>query len=273
MTPSSRAALENTVFLAALADGFGVDLRNCAPDYIERSLERLRRKRQPENLLITLDKLIQGDIQVNEIIDQLTIGTSEFFRDVDAYEFLQNTILPSLDTYPSIKIWSAGCSDGRELISLCVLLNDSGLLDKTVIYASDLSAQATKQARAAIFDKRDIQEFANRYAQLSGRRSSTDFYVHDVDKGIFKRDLLANVVFVDHDLLSQTRLDVFHLILCRNVLIYYQNEAQTSIVNLLTASLVERGFLMLGKPETICSDQVRDQYKLINNDFRVFQRR
>ncbi|WP_053333400.1 CheR family methyltransferase [Haliangium ochraceum] len=162
-----------------------------------------------------------------------------------------------LSTYVRVKIWTAGCSDGQELISLATLLDEHALLQRTTIYASDIDVAKLERAAKGVFGRKDIQQFVSGYSAVSGRRSPSEYYVYDYEHAIFDRALLRNVIFLEHDLAREEPFDSFHLILCRNVLMYFENQAKQRAKEVLAASAAVKGYLGVGKSESFSRDATR----------------
>ncbi len=184
-------------------------------------------------------------------LQYFTVQVSEMFRDPGYFLALREQVLPVLKTYPSIKLWIAGCSTGEEVWSLAILLAEEGLLDRSLIYATDINPEALKMAEAGSFHLDRIAQFSRNYQAAGGRRSLSDYYTSAYEGVVFDRQLKKRVVFADHSLATDSVFSEVHLVSCRNVLIYFNRELQDRAVGLFHEALVHRGFLGLGSKESL----------------------
>jgi len=164
---------------------------------------------------------------------------------------LRRDVLPILATYPSLKIWIAGCSTGEEFYSMAILLEEEGLLDRAIIYATDVNEEALRKAEAGVYALNRVAGFSENYVAAGGQGSLSDWYTAAYNGVVFDRRLRRNVVFSDHSLATDGDFTETHLVLCRNVLIYFDRELQDRAIALFVQSLVPRGFLALGAKENL----------------------
>lgn len=219
-----------------------------------------------------LVKLLDEPTFIHEILPHLTITTTEMFRSPESFRRYRESIFPVLKTYPSINIWIAGCSTGEEIYSLAILLHEEGLLDRTTIYATDINPEALKRAQQGIYNSTIIPDFVKNYTAAGGQRQPSDYYSTDYDLVRFKSFLRDNVVFFEHNLATDEVFVQTHLILCRNVLIYFEKELQDRALSLFAKSLIQFGFLGLGDKESLSFSSSAPYFTAIDARERVFKR-
>ena len=208
-----------------------------------------------------------------ELLQYLTIPVSEMFRDPAFFLALRQQVLPVLQTYPSLKIWVAGCSTGEEVYSLAILLREEGLLQKCLIYATDINPVALGKARRGIFPLATIRDHTVNYQQAGGRQAFSDYYSAAYDAAIFDPSLCANVTFADHSLATDSVFSETQLVLCRNVLIYFDKTLQDRALGLFHESLTHRGFLGLGSKESIEFSSYVRHFDVLDKPARIFRKR
>ncbi|MFL6658587.1 MAG: CheR family methyltransferase [Massilia sp.] len=186
-----------------------------------------------------------------QLLQYLTIPTSEMFRDPSYFQALREHVVPHLHTYPSLKIWIAGCSTGEEVWSMAILLKEEGLLERAIIYATDINPQSLDRARKGVFSLERMRAYTASYQMAGGKRAFSDYYTAAYDNALFDRSLVENVSFADHSLATDSVFSETHLTCCRNVLIYFNRKLQERALGLFHESLCHRGFLGLGSKETI----------------------
>ncbi|TFW15852.1 protein-glutamate O-methyltransferase CheR [Massilia arenosa] len=187
----------------------------------------------------------------SELLQYLTIPVTEMFRDPSYYAALREHVVPFLKTYPSLKVWVAGCSTGEEVYSLAILLKEEGLLERTIIYATDINPQSLDKARKGVFPLDAMRLYTENYQKAGGTAAFSDYYTAAYNGARFDRALVENVTFADHSLATDSVFSETHLISCRNVLIYFNRSLQERVLGLFHESLCHRGFLGLGSKESI----------------------
>lgn len=265
--------IERHLFLEGIFKKYGHDFRQYAKASMDRRLSNILEEAKFDNLLDLLKKILSDDNYFQRILPNLTIGTTEFFRDIDFYKSLKKNVFPVLRTYPSVKIWIAGCSTGEELISVCVLLKESQLLERSTIYATDINPEALRRAQKAIFESSQIKQFVSSYNQVSGATSPSSYYSVNYGLAQFDKNLIKNVIFMEHSLTNDDVFDEDHLILCRNVLIYFNKELQDRVFRLFTASLTNQGFLGIGTKESLRLSAVSRLYEGVDEKLNIFQKK
>lgn len=185
------------------------------------------------------------------LLQYLTIPTSEMFRDPSYFLALREQVVPFLKTYPSLKIWIAGCSTGEEVVSMAILLHEEGLLDRCILYATDINPQSLERARKAMYPLERMADYAESYRLAGGRANLSDYYTAAYGSALFDRALFERVSFSDHSLATDSVFSETHLVCCRNVLIYFNRGLQERALGLFHESLCHRGFLGLGSKESL----------------------
>lgn len=244
-------SVERHLFLEGILLRYGYDFRQYAEASFSRRLGDLMERYKKKNLLELLQLVLSSPHIFKEILPLLTIGTTEFFRDPTFFKSLREKVFPVLETYPSLNIWIAGCSSGEEIISLSILLKEAGLLRRTTIYATDINPEALRRAQEGIYDLSSLQSFAKNYTLSGGNETPTLYYTAEYGLAKFIPELRENVVYSEHNLVMDDVFCEAHLILCRNVLIYFSRELQDRVFNLFERSLGPKCFMGIGSKESL----------------------
>jgi chemotaxis protein methyltransferase CheR len=198
---------------------------------------------------------------------------SEMFRDPGYYRALREQVMPVLRTYPSIKVWIAGCSTGEEVYSMAILLREEGLLEKSIVYATDINPQSLDKARQGIFALESLKNYTANYQRSGGLRSLSDYYTAAYDGARFEHSLRDKITFADHSLATDSVFAETHLISCRNVLIYFNKRLQDRALGLFKESLCRRGFLGLGSKESLDFSSHAKGFEDVVRTERIFRKR
>ena len=220
---------------------------------------------------VTADILHDHTIFENVVYD-FSITVTEMFRNPPFYRILRDKIIPYLRTYPFIKIWHAGCATGEEVYSLAILLKEEGIYDKATIFATDFNEKALGIARQGIYSLKDVQTYTANYQKSGGKESFSDYYHAKYNSAIMNKSLSKNVMFANHNLATDSVFGEMHLILCRNVLIYFDRNLQDRVLSLFNYSLLHSGFLALGSKETLNFSTIENNYKSIDKETKIFQK-
>lgn len=207
-----------------------------------------------------------------KLLQVLTIPTTEMFRDPAFFLGLRERVVPFLRTYPSLKIWVAGCSTGEELYSIAILLKEEGLLERSIIYATDINPNSLQSARKGIFPLDRIRNYTSNYQRAGGKRSFSDYYTAAYGGALFDSSLCENVSFADHSLATDSVFAEVHLICCRNVLIYFNPKLQDRAIGLFHESLCHRGFLGLGSKESIDFSEYVNRFEPLDKRLRIYRK-
>ena len=203
----------------------------------------------------------------------LTVQVSEMFRDPSYFKALREKVVPHLKTYPSLKVWIAGCSSGEELYSLVILFREEGLEERTLFYATDINPDALEKAEAGMYSIDRIRLFTENYQKSGGKETLADYYVAAYGAASFDKSLRRKVVFSDHSLVSDAVFGEMQLISCRNVLIYFDRGLQDRVIGLFDDSLGRKGFLGLGSKENIRFSAHSDAFDDFVKEERIYQKK
>lgn len=209
----------------------------------------------------------------SRLLQYLTIPTTEMFRDPEYFLALREKVVPFLKTYPSLKIWVAGCSTGEELYSLAIVLKEEGLLSRTLLYATDINPAVLEKARKGIFPSNRIRAYATNYRAAGGKYSFSDYFTAAYDAAILDRSLCENVTFADHSLATDNVFSETQFISCRNVMIYFNHDLQERALRLFHESLCHRGFLGLGSKENIEFSEVGSLFEPLDKPWRIYRKK
>ncbi|GAB3649487.1 chemotaxis protein CheR [Echinicola sediminis] len=207
-----------------------------------------------------------------EFLNQITVNVTEMFRDPSFYLSIRGNIVPYLESYPHIKVWNAGCSSGEETYSFAILLKEYGLLNKCFLYGTDINSEVLDIAQEGIYDLRKIKQYSSSYIQAGGQYSLSDYYHTDEDAGIIHADLRKKTLFSVHNLANDGCFNEFQMVVCRNVLIYFNDHLRNKVLELLTQSLCHLGFLCLGSKEKLRHPILKKQYKTIDEKENIYQK-
>lgn len=214
----------------------------------------------------------QGGKAVYDFIQELTVNYSEMFRDADFFITVRSEILTYLESYPAIRLWVAGCASGEEAFSMAILLKEAGLLDRSLIYATDLSERVLASAREGIFGLGHMRTFSENYMLAEGKNSLSNYYHVAYNQAVIDPDLRKNIVFSLHDLTGDGVFNEFQMVSCRNVMIYFNLEQRQKVFKLLYESLGMFGFLCLGKRETLRYSGFEENFRIINAHLNIYQK-
>jgi len=207
-----------------------------------------------------------------QLLQFLTIPVSEMFRDPAYFLSLRQKVVPFLKTYPSLKIWIAGCSTGEEIYSMAILLKEEGLLERSIIYATDINPVSLEKARKGVFSLEKMRTYTANYQQAGGKAAFSDYYTAGYEAALFDRSLAENISFSDHSLATDAVFSETHLICCRNVLIYFNRALQERAFGLFHDSLCHRGFLGLGSKESIDFSDYASRFEPLDKAQRIYRK-
>ena len=243
--------IEIGLLLEALYQRYHYDFRQYARASIKRRLIQARSHFGMPSLTALQERVLHDPEMLPRLLAFLTVQVSEMFRDPGYFRALREQVLPHLRTYPSLKVWIAGCSAGEELYSMAILFREEGLFDRTLFYATDINPDALRAAEAGIYPLDRIRKFTENHQKSGGRSSLSDYYTADYGGAVFDKSLRANVVFSDHSLVTDAVFAEMQLISCRNVMIYFDRGLQDRAVGLFKDSLTRNGFLGIGSKESL----------------------
>ena len=243
--------IEIHLLLEALFRRYHYDFRHYARASIKRRLRQAIEQLGFASVSAMQDAMLHDRKVAMRLLDYLTVQVSEMFRDPGYFRAIRDKVVPHLRTYPSLKIWIAGCSHGEELYSFAILLHEEGLLDRTLLYATDINPAALEAAQSGIYPLDRIAAFTQNHQRSGGKSSLSDYYTTAYGRAAFDKSLRSRVVFSDHSLVTDAVFAECQFVSCRNVMIYFDRPLQDRAVGLFKDSLSRRGFLGLGSKETL----------------------
>lgn len=275
MAEQPRRELENIetdLLLEALMRFYGYDFRHYARPSLTRRLRKVLTREGLPSISALQERLLRDRAAMNEFVENVGVHTTSMFRDPDFYLSLRREVIPLLRTYPFVRIWHAGCATGEEVYSVAILLHEEGIYDRCRLYATDLSDGVLEKARKGIFPLSAMREYTIAYQAAGGRQDFSSYYVADHKSAIFRQSLRRNVIFAQHNLASDGVFNEFHLILCRNVAIYFDDVLRERMHGLVYQSLVPLGVLGVGKKESIRYTEFQDRYQELPSGTRLYRK-
>ena len=265
--------IEIRLLLEALYAKYHYDFRKYAMASIKRRLRQAREKFGFVTFSAMQEALLHDPTLLPQLLGYLTVQVSEMFRDPSYFRAIREHVIPHLRTYPSLKLWIAGCSSGEELYSFVILFREEGLEQRTLFYATDINQEALHIAEAGIFGLDRIKLFTENHRKSGGRSSLSDYYTAAYGRASFDKSLREKVIFSDHSLVTDAVFAEMHVISCRNVLIYFDRALQDRALTLFRDSLARRGFLGLGSKESLRFSALADSFEEYVRGERIYQMR
>jgi chemotaxis protein methyltransferase CheR len=262
--------------LALLLEGvyrrYGFDFREYAPASLRRRVWRRVHAEGLSTVSALQDKLLHDPACMERLLLDLSINVTAMFRDPNFYVRFREKVVPLLRTYPFTRIWVAGCSTGEEVYSLAILLHEEGVYDRTRIYATDINESVLDRARSGVFPLDKMREYTQNYIKAGGTRAFSEYYLAKYDGAQFQRSLVDNVVFAQHNLVSDRSFNEFNAIVCRNVMIYFDRSLQDKVHRLFHESLITFGVLALGSKESIKFSRFESSYEELDANERLYKK-
>jgi chemotaxis protein methyltransferase CheR len=273
--PGSRKDfdIELRLLLDAIFYKYHYDFRGYATASLKRRLTTALGRFGCATLSQLQDRVLHDPLVFPDLLGFLTVQVSEMFRDPAYFRALREKVVPLLRTYPSLKVWVAGCSNGEEVYSLAILLREEGLLERTLIYATDINAHALQKAEAGVYEIDRIAAFTENHRKSGARGSLSDYYTAAYGHAVFDKSLKKHIVFSDHSLATDSVFAEVHLVSCRNVLIYFDRELQDRAVGLFSEALCRRGFLGLGSKESLRFSSHAHEFEDFELQDRIYQKK
>lgn len=273
LSPETVEDIEIRLLLEALYRRYHYDFRAYAMASIKRRLRQARDKLGFATFSGLQEGLLHDPALLGPLLGYLTVQVSEMFRDPAYFKAVRERVVPHLRTYPSLKVWIAGCSSGEELYSFVILFREEGLEDRTLFYATDINQDALRTAEAGIYEMERIKLFTENHRASGGKSSLSDYYTAAYGRASFDKSLRRQVLFSDHSLVTDAVFAEMHLISCRNVLIYFDRALQDRALNLFKDALTYKGFLGLGSKETLRFSNVASSFDEFSREEKIYQRR
>jgi chemotaxis protein methyltransferase CheR len=264
--------IELSLLLEGIYRQYGFDFRNYALSSLRRRVWNFMRNENLASISLLQDRVLHDRTWLERFLYSLSVNVSAMFRDPPFYRAFRTEVVPLLRTYPFLRIWLAGVSMGEEVYSLAILLKEEGIYERCRIYATDINEAVLKKAKEGIYPIDLMQTYTSNYIKAGGTASFSDYYTAAYERVILKSSLRENVVFAQHNLASDASFNEFHVILCRNVMIYFNNQLQAHVHHLLHDSLVMFGVLGLGAKETMKFSPHESAYEEIDSVARLYRR-
>lgn len=264
--------LETRLLLDAIYHQYHYDFRGYSMASVKRRLKQAREHFECRSISELQHRVLHESAILPELLSYLTIQVSDLFRDPAYFRALRELVIPHLRTYPSLKVWVAGCSAGEELYSLVILFREEGLEDRTMFYGTDINPRALERAEAGVYELESIPRFTENHRKAGGKSSLSDYYTAAYGAAVFDKSLRSRAVFSDHSLVTDAVFAEMHLISCRNVLIYFDQDLQNRAIGLFSDSLVRKGFLGLGAKESLRFSKRADDFIEFARDERIYQK-
>lgn len=265
--------IELRLLLEAVYLKYGYDFRNYSMAHIKRRIEHRLTLAGLASISMLQHAVLHDGVMFQTFLQDLSINVSEMFRDPPFYRALRNEILPMLGTYPSFKIWHAGCSAGQEVYSMAILLHEAGMRERGQVYATDFNHAILEQAREAAFPLAQLKDYTAKYQQAGGENSFADYYTADDERAVLRPFLKERTFFSEHNLVTDGVFGEMHLVVCRNVLIYFDRSLQDRVVGLFLDSLCPGGFLCLGSKESLKFSRHAEKFEVVSEKDKIYRKR
>jgi chemotaxis protein methyltransferase CheR len=265
--------IELDLLLEGIMRRYGLDFRGYARMSLRRRVWNMVHAQKLGTLSALQARVLHEPPAMEELLQHLSVNTTTMFRDPSFFAAFREKVVPHLFSAPFVRIWHAGCSTGEEVYSLAILLTEAGLYERSRIYATDMNAAVVERAKSGIFPMEHMREYTANYLRAGGTAAFSDYYTANYDHAIFKASLRKNIVFAQHNLVSDGTFNEFNVILCRNVLIYFGTDLQSRVYRLLTQSLRRFGVLALGRGETLRHTVIENDYDEVDVQERLYRRR
>lgn len=265
--------IEIKLLLEAIFLRYGYDFRNYSKAHIKRRIIHRLATSQLSTITDLQNKVLWDREFFREFMGDLSINVTEMFRDPYFYKSFRENIVPKLRTYTFFKVWHAGCATGEEVYSLAILLQEEGLLDRCQVYATDFNRKVLEIAKEGVYQKVDIEQYEKNYQLSGGRKKLSDYYNSMYGSVMFNKELSNRIVFADHNLVTDSVFADVNLIMCRNVLIYFEKDLQEKVLSLFYESLVPSGILCLGTKESMRFSRNEKHFDIIDEKQKIFKKK
>jgi chemotaxis protein methyltransferase CheR len=265
--------IEIQLLLEAIYLKYNYDFRKYARASIKRRLTRAKETFKCSSYSMLQDRVLNESEIFPQLLSYLTVQVSEMFRDPTYFKAIRENVIPYLKTFPSLKIWIAGCANGEEVYSMVILFREEGLEKRTLFYGTDINHEALKKAERGIYPLDHIPLFTENHRLSGGKSSLSDYYTAAYGAAVFDKSLRERIVFSNHSLVTDAVFAEVHLVSCRNVLIYFDREIQERAIGLFEDALIHRGFLGLGSKETLRHSKYANQFDDFVKEERIYRKK
>lgn len=263
---------EIETLLNDLLEQFGYDFRDYSSASIKRRVNRLFSIDKFKTFGEFRFRIMHDEKYISRFIQEITVNVTEMFRDPSFYKLLRQQVLPVLATHPFIRIWHAGCSTGEEAYSMAILLKEANLLDKSLIYATDINPGVLEKVTKGIYPLSAMKQYSENYIQCGGQQDFSSYYTAKYDHAKFDDSLKRKMIISTHNLVSDSSFNEFQLVVCRNVLIYFNKKLQDKVLDLFDTSLERLGFLALGAKEQVKFSNIGKKYVQLEGNEKVWRK-
>lgn len=271
-TPAALEDIELALLLEGIYQRYGFDFRQYAPATLKRRVRHCLRTEGLHTISALQARVLRDETALERLIACLAVSVTEMFRDPPFYRALREQVLPMLRTHPFLRIWCAGCSSGEEVYSMAILLHEEGLLSRTRLYATDLSASNLTRAKDGIYHTAHLAHYQENYRAAGGRDELNTYFTASYEHAIVHAELRRNIIWAQHNLVTDGSFNDFHVILCRNVLIYFNDALQTKVHHLLHDSLAPFGTLALGRFEPLDLRLLSGRYTTLDAREKLYRK-
>lgn len=265
--------IEIRLLLEAIYLKYGYDFRGYSDAHMKRRIARRMIAAGLSNIAEMQQRVLYDEDFFRTLLADFSINVTEMFRDPHFYKKFRQDVVPVLKTYPFIKIWHAGCSTGEEVYSMAILLTEEGLFDRAQIYATDFNETVLQTAKEGIYPIDSIKDYTYNYQKAGGSASFADYYTAKYDSVILNQSLKKKIIFADHNLVTDGVFGEMHVIVCRNVLIYFKRELQDRVLRLFADSLANGCFLCLGTKETIQFSSSSNMFEIVAEKEKIYKKK
>jgi chemotaxis protein methyltransferase CheR len=265
-------SIEIDLLLDGIFRRYGYDFRNYASASIRRRIWKFAEMESLSTISAVQEAVLHDSSKMDRFVLSLTVNVTSMFRDPAFFQALRAEVVPILKTYPMIRIWDAGCATGEEAYSMAIVLKEEGIYDRCRIYATDMNEDVLRRAKTGIFPLSHMKEYTDNYIQSGGKNSFSQYYTAKYDYAIINQELRQNIIFAQHNLVTDKSFNEFNLVLIRNVLIYFNEGLRTKVLDLLHESMASFGILALGKRESLKFSKYESAYEELDAAMRLYKR-
>ena len=273
VTTFKIGASEVDELIMLINDYSGYDFSDYSMPSLHRRFQRYIDLNKISDFKQLLQDLMNDSSLINNLIEEVTVNVTEMFRDPSFFAAIRTDIVPQLNKLPVIKIWHAGCSTGEEVYSMAILLKEHNLLDKSIIYATDINQTVLDAAKSGKYSIESFKENELNYRESEGTKKLSDYYTVLNGEVLINEDLKSKIIFSTHNLVSDNAFNQFDLIICRNVLIYFNKSLQDNVLQMFYNSLSENGILAIGSKETIMFSPIESKMQVVNANWKIWKKK
>ena len=272
MEGSSIKDADLDLLLSELYHSHGYDFSNYAKASLKRRVSRLMIIDRFPSFAEFIYRVKSDSTYLTRLVEELTVNVTEMFRDPSLFKAIREQVLPVLGTHPFIRIWHAGCATGEEVYSMAILLEEANLLKKSLLYATDLNASVLENIKKGIFPLNQMKQYSENYILSGGKKDFSKYYTAKYEWAKFDEKLKSKMIVSTHNLVSDRSFNEFQMILCRNVLIYFDKNLQDKVLTLFDDSLEKLGFLVLGSKENLRFTSVAQKFQQLDAKEKIWRK-